>query len=93
MVCLRSPAKHSEVHPALGQKVACAIVSLQLVHAVIHTSAVLPATPASALRLRGFQYGVCRVMKIALAKIILTRDSLKKEVFALALMLEEIRCQ
>ena len=41
----------------LGEKVACATVSLRLcMHTVIHDiNAVLPATLATALQLRGFQ--------------------------------------
>ena len=39
--------KKTEVHPRLGETVACAPVSPTPVHTVMHTSAMLPATPVS----------------------------------------------
>ena len=38
------------------------------VHTVLHASSVLPAAPATALRLGDFNNGVCHVMKIAAAE-------------------------
>ena len=44
-----------EVHPALGEMVACASISLDLiVLSWIHTSAVLPAILAAVFGLQGF---------------------------------------
>ena len=53
-----------EVHPTLGEMVACASISLDLiVLSWIHTSAVLPAILAAVFGLQGFQFsnGVCHV--------------------------------
>ena len=48
------PWRNSEFHLVLGERVTFAAVSPHVYLLVMHTNAVLPATPAAAVRLRSY---------------------------------------